>query len=657
MLNESLREALSRVARESAGRNAIEWKGRHVSYAELEDGTNRLANYLLSIGVVKGEIVAIALDDRVGLIETVVGVLKAGAAFAPLNLNEPEARLRSMIEVVKPSLFITEGHLHARLSGLLAGSGVPARFVLTGAQAGDGGEDGGAGEVRRYSGFDDAELPSVATGPDDICYVYFTSGSTGAPKAIAGRLKSLIHFVNWEIKTLGVSPEHRTSQLVTPTFDAFLRDIFVPLCAGATVCIPERGEMVLDPAGLVQWLDENRINLVHCVPSVFRAVVRRGMEPARLRSLRHIVMAGERLSPSEVRLWMDVYGERIQLVNLYGATENTMAKFCHFVTRADTERDSIPIGKPIEGAKAVILDPEGNICDPGVAGEIYIRTPFLSLGYYGDGEATAKTFVQNPFSHDPRDLVHRTGDFGRLLPDGNFDLIGRRDHQVKIRGQRVELGEIESVLKARAGVRECVVTLWGDETKEQRLVAYVVGPDLDAGRLRAAAREFLPEHMTPSAFVPLESLPLLGNGKIDRNSLPAPGESRPLPAESYVAPANEVEQRLAGIWSEILHVERVGRHDNFFQLGGHSLLATQVMSRVREEFQAEVPLRELFEQPDIARLAALVERTRAEERGEDEEQIFAIVEGLSEEQLTALLGPLAGDGPVDGSEAAAAEPA
>ena len=652
MQNESLRDVLSQTARAFPGRTAVEWRQQRVSYAELEIKTNRLANYLLSLGVNRGAVVAVVLDDRVKLIETVIAVLKAGCAFAPLNLNNPETRLRSMLNVIKPSLFIIEEKFHNRLSALAATDDAPARFVVMDApaeavdDAGGGGGARGLERVSHYSGFENAELPARSTAPDDMCYIYFTSGSTGVPKAIAGRLKSLLHFVRWEIKILGITHEHRTSQLVTPTFDAFLRDIFVPLCAGATVCVPDRSDIVLDPPGLVEWLDETRINLVHCVPSIFRALVRRGLEPQRLNALRHVVMAGERLSPSEVKLWMDVYGERIQLVNLYGATENTMAKFCHFIDQSDTHRNAIPIGRPIEGAKAIILDPDGNLCDAGLAGEIYIRTPYLSLGYYRNPEATAQVFVQNPFNSDPRDLIHKTGDFGRLLADGNYELIGRKDHQVKIRGQRVELGEIESVLKEKAGLAECVVRLWGDDPEDGRLVAYVVtapgAADFDAARLQTVGRDFLPDYMIPAAFVQLESLPLLANGKIDRNSLPAPDEARLLTEESYVAPANDIEQKLARIWSEILHVERVGRHDNFFQLGGHSLLATQVMSRVQEEFQIEVPLRELFEQPNIANLAALVVRMRGEQQELDEAQILAMVEGLSEEELTTLLEPVAG---------------
>jgi amino acid adenylation domain-containing protein len=651
MHTESLQEVLSETARAFAGRTAIEWKNSRVSYAELETRTNQLANYLLSTGATKGQVIALVLDDRFSMIESVIAVLKIGCVFAPLNLNNPETRLRAMIQVIKPSLFIVEEKFYGKLSGLLAGEDSPAQFIVIDAQTGDGGEAVRLEGVRHYSGYENAQLPSISIAPDDMCYIYFTSGSTGTPKAIAGRLKSLLHFVSWEIKILGVTHEHRTSQLVTPTFDAFLRDIFVPLCAGATLCIPEQSEIILDPAKLIEWIDENRINLVHCVPSIFRALVRHGLEPQRFGALRHIVMAGEKLSPSEIRRWMDVYGERVQLVNLYGATENTMAKFCHFIVESDTNRNSIPIGRPIEGAKAIILDVDGQMCDRGVAGEIYIRTPFLSLGYYHDPEATAKTFVQNPFNADARDLLHKTGDFGRVLPDGNYELIGRKDHQVKIRGQRVELGEIESVLKERASVEECVVMLWGEDPEDQRLVAYVVipGSELDANQLQIVAREFLPDYMIPSAFVRLDALPLLTNGKIDRNSLPAPEELRLLPEESYLAPANEIEQKLAGIWAEILHVERVGRHDNFFQLGGHSLLATQVMSRVSREFQVEVPLRELFEQPNIANLAALIERLHTEQQENEEAQIFALVEGLSEEELTTLLEPLAGEEAVSNS--------
>jgi hypothetical protein len=321
-----------------------------------------------------------------------------------------------------------------------------------------------------------------------------------------------------------------------------------------------------------------------------------------------------------------------------------MAKFCHVVEWADAARPSVPIGRPIDGAKAIILDPELKVCEPGTVGEIYIRTPYLSLGYYNDPRHTAEVFVRNPFGRDPADVIYKTGDFGRLLPDGNFELVGRRDHQVKIRGQRVELGEVESVVRSVPGVHECVALVWGEEPDDQRLAAYVVaagGRTLDVRALQQAARASLPDVMAPSSFTVLDSLPLNANGKIDRKALPAPGPGEASRAEDYVAPSGDTEERLAAIWAGVLRLERVGARDNFFWLGGHSLLATQVISRVRDEFGVALPLRTVFERPSVGGMAEAIREAGAAQTEADELDVLALVEQMPEEELNALLERLA----------------
>jgi amino acid adenylation domain-containing protein len=632
MDGETLQQTLSRAARAFAGKPALEWRDRAVTYGEFESATNRLANRLVASGLGPGSVVAVVVEDRLLLAETVVGVFKSGCAFAPLSLAEPGPRLRRMVETIRPALLVVEGRLAGALAAHFDADEWAGRLMFV-----------GEGEPAAAEEFGD-EAPAPDIDPDGLCYLYFTSGSTGAPKAVAGRQKSLRHFIEWEARALGVTDEFRTSQLMAPTFDAFLRDLFLPLSRGATLCIPDGRGVVIDPEQLVAWVERSGVNLIHCVPSVFRAVVKRGLDARRLAPLRYVVMAGERLYPSEVRSWMETYGERIRLVNLYGATENTMAKFCHVVEWADAARPSVPIGRPIDGAKAIILSPEMKVCEPGAVGEIYIRTPYLSLGYYGDPQLTAEVFVRNPFGQDPADVIYKTGDYGRLLPDGNFELIGRRDHQVKIRGQRVELGEIESVVKALPGVHECVAAVWGEEPDDQRLAAYVVaaeGHAPDARSLQQAARERLPEVMVPSSFTLLDSLPLNANGKVDRKALPAPGAAEASRAEDYVAPSGDTEERLAAVWAGVLRLERVGARDNFFWLGGHSLLATQVVSRVRDEFGVELPLRTLFERPSVAAMAEAINEAGAARSEADESDVLALVESMPEEELNALLERLA----------------
>jgi amino acid adenylation domain-containing protein len=632
MSDETLQQTLSRVARAFAGKPALEWRERAVTYGEFEAATNRLANRLAASGYSPGSVVAVVVEDRLLLAETVVGLFKAGCAFAPLSLSEPGPRLRKMVETIRPALLIVEGRLVGALAAHFDADEWAGRLMVVGEDEAAGAEEFGA------------EAPAPDINPDGMCYLYFTSGSTGVPKAVAGRQKSLRHFIEWEARALGVTEEFRTSQLMTPTFDAYLRDLFLPLSRGATLCIPDGRGVVIDPEQLVAWVERKNVNLIHCVPSVFRAVVKQGLDARRLAPLKYVVMAGERLYPAEVRAWMETYGERIRLVNLYGATENTMAKFCHVVEWADAARPSVPIGRPIEDAKAIILSPEMKVCEPGTVGEIYIRTPYLSLGYYNDPQHTAEVFVRNPFGQDPADIIYKTGDFGRLLPDGNFELVGRRDHQVKIRGQRVELGEIESVVRAMPGVHECVATVWGEEPDDQRLAAYVVaaeGHALDVRALQQAARESLPEVMVPSSFNVLDSLPLNANGKVDRQALPAPGEAGSSRGEDYVAPSGDTEERLAAVWAGVLRLERVGARDNFFWLGGHSLLATQVISRVRDEFGVALSLWTLFERPTVAAMAEAIAEAGAAQSAADELDVLELVEQMPEEELNALLERLA----------------
>ena len=325
------------------------------------------------------------------------------------------------------------------------------------------------------------------------------------------------------------------------------------------------------------------------------------------KSLKYILMAGEPLLPSDVKRWTDIFGERIQLINLYGTSETTMAKFAYFVKASDQQRRSIPVGKPIEGAAAVVVDKRGRPCPAGIIGEIYIRTPYRALGYYNQPELTREAFIQNPFNNDPNDIVYKTGDLGRVLEDGNFEYLGRLDRQVKIRGNRVELSEIEDVLRGHVAVTDVAVIDREDSAGHNYLCAYVVlGSEVETDALRELVLNHLPDYMVPSAFIVMEALPRTISGKIDRQALPIPGLTRS-GMQEYVAPSTDVEKALAGIWTEVLGIDQVGINDNFFQLGGHSLRATQILTRVRAALNVEVPLRSLFETPTVAALAKLIE--------------------------------------------------
>jgi amino acid adenylation domain-containing protein len=586
-----------RMFREAAdrwpGSAAIRCGTFEMTYGQLELASDGVGAALRERGAGPGAAVAVASDQPEDVICGILGALKAGALFVPLDPRTPRRRLQAMLEVAAPAAFVVGEGLGAELAAA-PGGGPEILRMRGGALAGANGS--GALEL--------AEI-----GPDDPCYLYFTSGSTGQPKAITGRFKSIAHFIRWEIDTLGVAAGWRVSQLINPSFDAFLRDVFVPLCAGGTICIPPDRETFADARRFLAWLGEEGIQLVHCVPSFLRMLLHGETGP--LPALRYVLTSGEPLLPADVKRWQERHGASTQLVNLYGPSETTMTKLVYFVAPTDGDRRTIPIGKPMPGARALVLDPHGKVCPPRAVGEIYIRTPYRSLGYYGRPELSAAVFVPNPFTQDPDDLIYRTGDLGRILEDGNFEFLGRKDGQVKIRGVRIELAEIENLLLSHPRVRETAVVDLANPDGTRFLCAYVV-VDGEAGAavpegLRDFLAESLPEHSLPSVFVALEELPRTLSGKVDRRALPSPErvrESRDLALELPRTPTEEI---VAGLFTRILGLGRIGIHESFFELGGHSLLATQVLSRVRSAFEVEIPLRALFAHPTVAGLAGEVE--------------------------------------------------
>jgi amino acid adenylation domain-containing protein len=568
---------------------------RAITYGELQADVNRLAQVLAARGIAESTIVGIFLSDSIGIISSILATLKAGGIFCPLDPTFPDKRLEVMFQTVAPKWCITHSHFAGKLRDVTANLSSPPHLIL----------------------IDD--LPEVEgslmrpSNPDAPCSIYFTSGSTGKPKAILGRLKGIDHFVRWEIEMVGAGPGTRVSQLAAPSFDGFLKDAFVPLCSGGIVCAPESRDVILDPWSLADWLDVEQIELLHCVPSLFRAMINQGLNDRYFEAMKCVVMTGEPLYPADVKRWMDVFGNRIRLFNIYGTTETTLSKFAYEVKPEDVERSSIPVGKIIKGAAMMLIDQYGKPCGAGDVGEIYIRTPYRSFGYYGEPELTKQVLVRNPLNNDPDDLVHKTGDYGRLLKGGDLEHLGRRDQQVQIRGVRVELGEIENLLRAHQAVADVAVVDRDDAEGNRFLVAYVtMANGAGSESLRQYLAERLPETMLPSAFVELDHLPRTLNGKIDRKALPA---LELLQAEREIGdavPRDPVEEIVAGIWCEVLKLPVVGRTDNFFNLGGHSLLVTHVIMRVGDVLKVELPIRSLFEAPTVADFSELIKKQISE---------------------------------------------
>lgn len=588
------------AARHAASPAIVSARGT-LSYRQLAARALAIGQQVRAQGAEPNTLIGLWLDDSADVVAAMFGVLQAGCAFVPLDPTEPRTRLGRQLAEVGVGTLVTDRTLLAEIPDLVAEGRAPRVLCLGPAPAPDGIDDGRFESLRMIDpDAPVAEEAEVVRSGDALAYVVFTSGSTGRPKPIGGRLKAIDHFVRWEIDLLGVEASWRFSQLVSPAFDAFLRDALVPLCAGATLVVPPDRDLVLDGARLVEWLRDERIDLVHTVPSLMRGMVGPGVPTRGLPDLRHLLLSGEPLLPIDVERWLDHHGDSAELINLYGPSETTMVKLFYRLRPEDRDRESIPIGRPMPGARAIVVDARNQICAPGTVGEILIRTPFRSLGYLGQDERTRQVFVPNPFSDNPRDIVYRTGDLGRLLDDGDIEILGRQDQQVKIHGVRVELAEIEGLLRSADGVLDVAVIDREDTPGQRYLCAYLVAPaEVATEALHARLERELPAAMVPAIFERLAELPRTLSGKIDRRALPAPSARE----GAAVAPRDAFEALVMELWHELLGTRELSVHDHFFRAGGHSLLAAQLLTRLRARTGIEVPLRALFEQPTIAGLA------------------------------------------------------
>ncbi|MCU0287952.1 MAG: condensation domain-containing protein, partial [Acidobacteria bacterium] len=441
--------------------------------------------------------------------------------------------------------------------------------------------------------------------------------TTGKPKAIMGRNSGLLHYISWEIRKFAIKNGFRIAQLAIPSFDPFLRDVFVSLCSGGVVCIPGNKDIVMDSVALRKWLEKVRVQLIHCVPVLFKLINSAPLTAANLKDLKFILLAGEKVVPSVLAHWYEIFGERIQLVNLLGPTETTQAKICYLIQMDDVKRVRIPVGKPMDGAAVILLDDQLNVCGILEKGEIFIRTPFRSCGYFGDDELNKMKFIQNPFSDIAGDIIYRTGDMGMFLPDGKLDFVGREDRQVKIRGRRIELEEIENVLLRHPAVKEAAIKKIETPNNDELLCAYVVensqyagDEKLFTGTLPKYLAERLPDYMVPANIVKIEKIPRNTNGKIDYRKLPDPFAGK---QKERVLPRDEIEKRVLRTWVELLKLETIGVTDSFFNSGGSSLTAISLTHKIHKEFDVRLALEDVFKSPTIAEQAKLI-RTAIKEK-------------------------------------------
>ncbi len=601
---------------------AVQFGGKSFTYRELNNGSNQLAHYLKTLGIAPGSRVGLCMERSVEMVAGLLGILKAGSVYVPLDPAYPVERLRWMMEDANVSVLLTQHHWLESLGEMGRTCVCLDRDWEAIAQASE------ANLVNQISA-------------DDLAYVVYTSGSTGTPKGVAvphravNRLVCNPNYMQWHT-------HDRVAQVSNISFDAATFEIWGALLNGAQLVGIDR-EVSLSPPMFAVQLQQQQISLLFLTTALFNQMAQE--VPTAFSGLRYLLFGGEVADPQSVRTVLE-QGTPQHLLHMYGPTESTTFASWYEVQAVANDNGSIPIGRPITNTQIYVLDSNLKPVPIGVSGELYIGGDGLAQGYLNRPELTMERFVEHPFrgngewgmedgeSH-PTPRLYKTGDLARYRSDGNIEFLGRVDDQVKLRGFRIELGEIEAVLSQHPGVQATIVLLH-DVPSDKRLVAYLVSyPQRvpTSSDLRRFLKSKLPAYMVPAAFVLLDALPLTANGKVDRQALRlfAPTMDR---TELSQAPQTTIEQTLATLWQQLLGQEPIGIHDNFFELGGHSLLATQLMSRVRDAFQLEVPLRSLFETPTIAGLAATIETIRwARQRVPMAEVAEATVSGREEVEV------------------------
>ncbi|MGB8953801.1 MAG: amino acid adenylation domain-containing protein [Tumebacillaceae bacterium] len=590
---------------------AVVYRDQEVTYAELNAQANRLACRLQANGAGPDVPVAICMERSVELIVALLGVLKAGSAFVPLDPNAPTLRLKQLIqEAGAPILLVQQ-----RLLPHLPTEQVAHCIVL----------DDAAAEAEWSERLD--HVPAPLANPDHLVSIYYTSGSTGVPKGVASVHRGWVNRMHWMQRQHQLHADDTVLQKTTLTFDDAAVEVFWPLMVGARIAMLEP-ELHRDPTAILAAAKQYNVTVLQFVPSMLNMVLEEIMEEdrAQLTKLRVVVSSGEALRGKTVQQFI----ERMPgtLFNTWGATEVSIDSTVHVCTADDTEEGRIvSVGKPIDNNQVYILDRQLQPVPYGVPGDLYLAGIGLAREYWKNPEKTIRAFVDHPFSKGER--MYKTGDRGYYRPDGSIQFLGRDDNQIKIRGMRVEMGEIESVLDQHPAVKECVVIPHEDEAGNKRLLGYVVcneGMNATPAELRVYLKELIPNYMVPGQLTMLDAMPLNANGKVDRLALPIPDQLGQEREADYVAPRTIIEAAVCEIWEQVLQVERIGVHDHFFELGGHSLLATQVVSRIRKRLQIELPLVHLFERPTIAQLAEVVG-----------EAFLARLDSMSEAEAEALL--------------------
>jgi amino acid adenylation domain-containing protein len=572
---ETVHSVIQRRASESPSRFAVRDALRQLTYAELDSRSRQIAEHLIGVGVLPGDWVGICLDRSVDMVAGLLGVLRAGAAYVPLDPDFPRGRLEFMAEDAGLRTLLTESSLRDSIASV-------ERVVLL--------------EEVRTDGSTRAALPTVP--PDALAYVIYTSGSTGRPRGVKIAHRSVVNLLLSIGEEPGIGPEDLWLAVTTLSFDISVLELLGPLFRGATTCIASRDE-VLDGTKIRAALERSGATIMQATPVMWRLVLEAGWQGAAgFRAL----CGGEALPPD---LAEDLLPKVGSLWNMYGPTETTIWSTCHRIQRGTP----ILIGRPVANTAVYVLDPRGRLLPPGVPGELYIGGVGVGVGYHARGDLDAERFLTDPFASQPASRMYRTGDLGRYLRDGTIEHRGRGDDQVKIRGFRVELGEIEASLARVDGIERAAVGVKRGAGGDDRLIAFYVSdqPSVVPEKIRASLGDELPRYMIPHHFVQVGAFPTTPNGKVDRMALVERFADLPRAPRPFVAPRSESEEAVAAAIAEVLALDRVSADADFFDLGGHSVLGMRLVALLRERVSREVSLRDLFERPGVWELAGRID--------------------------------------------------
>ena len=575
-------ELFNLAATANSNRTAVVFENESLTYTELNIRTNQIASYLISKGIKKDDLVGICLDRSIEMISGILGIMKAGAAYLPIDPEYPAERISFMLEDSDLKIILTDQKTSKN----------PEIFNKPGLQVIIIDSDKGLKEITTAD-------PEINIEANDLAYVIYTSGSTGRPKGVMNEHRGLVNRLNWTQSFFNLGQDDVVLQKTTFCFDVSVWELLWPLMVGAKLVFARPGGQK-DSQYLEELIDKQQITTIHFVPSMLEIFLL-GIQEGSCKSLRRVLCSGEELFPHQLALFGEKLGHA-GLFNLYGPTEAAIDVTCW---PAPLNAKKVYIGKPVSNTSIYILNKDQEPCAVGEEGELYIGGVQVARGYLNRPELNETRFLKNPFAGNEHKRLYRSGDLARWLEDGTIEYLGRADEQVKFRGFRIEPGEIENVILEFGGIKQCLVHVKEDPNSDKKLIAYLIGSEgkYDKEKLQEHLRSKLPEYMVPVLFLDIPELPLSSNGKVDRKALPIPGMARPDLQSLYKAPMSEMEKLLAKLWASVLNLDKVGVNDNFFELGGNSLLALRFVAILKQQHQLNLPATRLYQDPYISKIA------------------------------------------------------